>query len=314
VNTNRWIFLICVLVAGFWLATPQTAEAQCKITLRNVDNIRFTGADEYGVFNEVDAELTVGFDVRHRRSDPCSYFVGVTTGQAGTYDRAMAGADELSYQLYDTPARTNVLKDVPGAANGEVISGTFTTDQVEINSHTYVAVIPRYQLVGRDLYTDQVDLVLYEGTLGSFAERSRKTVNLRARVPADVQVCFGDCDGAFDPGATSGFVDFGVLGQGVTRTAEVWVRANTDYSIRLSSDNRGVLQHTTVYSSEVAYTLSVNGTPVDITGLSVRLDDAIGPTPIAGVPYTLDFEVGTTATAQAGLHRDHLTVTFRSLR
>lgn len=305
----------CVLASTLWVAAPHGAAAQCTILLRNVDRIRFTSADVYSVFDPVDAELTASFDVRHRRSDPCDYFIGFTTGQSGSYDRRMIGdASELAYQLYDTPARTNVLKNVPEAANGEVISGTFTTDQVETNSHSYVAVIPRHQLIGNGLYTDQVDLVLYEGTLSSFAERHRKTVNIRARILADLQACFGDCSSVFDPEALGGTIDFGDLTVGMTRTADVWVRANTDYSIRIASDNRGVLQHTTQYSSEVPYTLTVNGIPVDITRLSVRLDDGIGPTPVGGVPYALAFQIDSTAAAWAGLHRDHVTITFRSLR
>lgn len=305
----------CALFAAFgWGLSATGADAQCSVLLRNIDNIRFTGANAYRVFEPVDGELSASFDVRHRRGEACEYFVAFSTGQSGSYDRQMEGEGVLSYLLYDSPARTNVLKDLPQATSSEVITGAFSTTAPETNSHSYIAVVPQYQVVAAGLYTDQVDLVLYEGTLTGFAERDRRTVNLRARVLADVQACFGNCGGGFDPGATSGNIDFGILEEGVARTADVWIRSNSNYSVRLQSENRGVLRHESSYDSEVPYMLLLNGTPVDVTRVSVRFEDGVGPTSVTGVPYTLHFEIGTTASAAAGLHRDRVTLTFRTLR
>lgn len=300
--------ILIVLATLVSVAIAGQAQAQCNIDLRGVGNVRFSGAEQYSVFGTSDVVLAVQFSVRHRPSDACSYFVTFSTAAAGAYDRRMYdGLEELAYQLYDSAGQTNVLKALPDATAGEVLSGTFATAGRETQDLTYYAVIPARQVVPPGTFEDNVTLTLYEGTVASYFERDSAAVRLRAGINGEVEVCIG-CFAAFDPAAQSHQMDFGELTEGETATTHTRARGNAGYVLTLASGNRGVMQHLTE-STEVPYVLAVNGAAADLSGPRVDVAQTTTPTGIDGDLFEFLVTIGTTALAAAGDYEDHITVT-----
>ena len=98
------------------------AHAVCTdLSLRSLADVGFYGADQYHVFAATETGQVIGFDVRHsNKDDPCDYFVTFSRGDSLTYDRRMTyAANELHYQIYDGPAKANVLKDIGDGCGAE---------------------------------------------------------------------------------------------------------------------------------------------------------------------------------------------------
>lgn len=293
-------------------AIAAEAAADCNISIRGLRTVRFTGADEYHVFNPEETAQTATFRVRHRRSDACDFFVTFSEGGAGTFDRYMSdGGETLDYQIYDTPSKSNILKDLPSATAGEVLSGSFGTEVEEVELSFYVA-IPPLQVKSDDVYDDRIRVTLYEGDLADFVQRDAKDLTILARIRPTVEVCIVPCGAPFDPEALSFPMNFGTLEESEFMSADVLVRANVDYRLMYESEFRGVMTHVTEPGSEVPYETIVNGSPIDLGRPRVIVAEEVGPTTPAGNSYQTTITIGSTDNAAAGDHEDNITITVRA--
>ena len=304
--TRRALLSVVVAVAGL-AATPATAA--CTLTLRSLSNVTFSSG-AYSVFGASGAAQSVQFTVRHRRSDPCDYFVTFSTGSAGSYDRTMtlAGVD-LHYQIYDSDSQLSVLKALPDAAAGEVIAGTFTTTATEDQDVSYYVLIPSRQVVAAGNYEDTIEVRLYEGTLASYVERDSDTIRIRAGIQEEIEVCVG-CLAAFDPAAQTVQLNFGDLDEGEAQSTVARVRSNAGYEFLLHSGNRGVMQHLS-YPTQVPYVLAVDGVPIDLSPNQATAAIGAGVTGADGVAFNFEVTIGSTAAAAAGDYADNIVLTVR---
>lgn len=290
----------------------ESALAACSITLRNVTAATFTSSQRYSPFTATDTAASFTFQVRHPNGQAtCNYFVTFSTGNAGTYTRRFAnGSNLLQYQIYDSPTKNSILKAVPGALTGEVITGSFTSTALATHNKSYYVVIPALQVVvpSTNSYTDSITVRLYEGTLASYTQRDSVTLTFRAGVLASTQVCVA-CTTAFDNNMHSHEMNFGTLEAAETKSATVRVRTNEGYTLFLQSTNRSVLRHTTLNSS-VAYTAQVNGVNVNLTPTTqVQVARVSGVTAAQGVAFDVKVIIGAVNTALAGNYADSITVT-----
>ncbi|MBI4183924.1 MAG: spore coat protein U domain-containing protein [Proteobacteria bacterium] len=301
---------VALLLAA--LAPLGEALGACDIDLQRMGSVRFRGGDRYEVFEPTARAETVFFEVRHKAGDACAFFVTFSPGGAGSYDRRLAsGADELAYQVYDGPSKSNVLKALPEASAAEVLAGEFGPGLETVELSYYVEV-PPLQVVPPGSYADQITLSLYEGTLTNHVFKRSQGVRIDARVRPTVQVCVVGCGALFDPYATRRTLDFGRLETGEIRNADVLVRANTDYTMLFSSENRGVMRHVTLADSSVPYLLTVNGDAVDLGAPHAVVAEGAGPTTATGDRFTVSATVGTLDNALAGPHADNINVTVRA--
>ncbi|MDA0654270.1 MAG: spore coat protein U domain-containing protein [Proteobacteria bacterium] len=303
---RRGLAALVIAFAGL-VATP--AAAACSLTLRSLSNVTFASG-EYSVFGPAGAAQAVQFTVRHRRSDPCDYFVTFSTGVAGSYDRTMtlAGTD-LHYQIYDSASQTHVLKALPDAAGGEVIGGTFTTTGTEDQDVSYYILISPQQVVAGGNYEDQIEVRLYEGTLAAYVERDSDSIRIRAQISDEIEVCVG-CTAAFDPAAQSVQMNFGDLDEGEAQSTVARVRSNAGYEFLVHSDNRGVMAHVS-YPTQVPYVLEVDGAPIDLSPNQATAAAGAGVTGVDGVGFDFKVTIGSTAAAAAGDYADNIVLTVR---
>tara|TARA_R110000772_G_scaffold49123_7_gene112924 strand:+ start:16391 stop:17323 length:933 start_codon:yes stop_codon:yes gene_type:complete len=299
------VLILCLL--------PLPAQAFCDMHLRNLSNITFRGGNGYDVFATGETGQTVFVRVRHSKSDACSYFLTFSQGQSGSYDRALSGPGtaDLHYQLYDTPSKSNVLKQIPEATSSEVLAGTFTTTDAETQEHSYYFVLPPGQMVKAGDYWDNITVRLYEGTLSSYTQRDQSSFSVEGVVKNTLQMCVVGCGAPFDPFAKSRTMAFGALHAGDMREIDLLVRGNVDYEVMFRSDNKGVMARTSGHG-EVPYAFALNGAAVDLT--SGRVTVALGgsPTTIDGDRYTLTATIGNLAGAAPGTYQDNIAITVRS--
>lgn len=305
---RRAVLGVLAIFAVFLL--PASAMAACNITLRNVSAANFTSSQAYPIFQATDTAATLTFQVRHPNGQgTCNYFVTFSRGASATYDRRMAtGSNLLQYQLYPTSAKAAVLKAVPDAVAGEVITGTFTSTALVTHDKSYYVVIPPRQVVIPGTYTDSIVVRLYEGTLASYTERDSVTVQMKAATVATTQMCIS-CTTAFDNTLHSHEMNFGTLDTGESKTVTVRVRTNEGYSLYLQSANRSYLKHTTL-NSQVRYTAEVGGVPIDLapTG-QILAAHVAGVTAAQGTPYDVKVIIGNVAGSLAGNYSDAITLT-----
>jgi spore coat protein U-like protein len=196
---------LAVCLAAVTALSAASAFATCKLRFRDLDNVVFSGDSAYGVFDAEEASESEIFKVEAGAGDSCSFFVGFSSGGAGSYDRRMAaGGQTLSYQIYDSLSKDNALKDVPDANGSEVLSGVFGGG-IEQQEFTFFVFIPPLQIKPPGRYTDSVKVTLYEGTLGNFTEHKSRNLRIRARLRPTVEASVVASGGAFDPMSDDGF-------------------------------------------------------------------------------------------------------------
>lgn len=292
---------------------PAPARAFCDMYLRTLPNVTFRGSNGYNVFDTGETGQTVFVRVRHNKSDACSYFLTFAQGQSGSYDRAMSGpgAADLHYQLYDTPSKSNILKQIPEATSSEVLAGTFTSTSAETQEHSYYFVIPPGQMVKAGDYWDNITVRLYEGTLASYTQRDQSSFSVEGVVRDALQMCVVGCGAPFDPFAKSRTMAFGTLHTGDWREIDLLVRGNVDYEVLFRSDNNGILARTSGHG-EVPYSLTLNGAAVNLTSGRVTVVPGGLPTTMDGDRYTLAATIGNVTGAPPGTYQDNIAITVRA--
>ena len=299
----------CALLLGVLLSWVRPAAA-CDLSLRSIGEPTFTGAESYRVFSEAEAGQMVTFQVRHKKDeDPCSYFVAFSRGSSATYDRTMSsGAQVVRYQIYDSPAKSVVLKDVVTAIPGEVLTGTFATPDLETQTLSYYVEIPAQQIVPPATYDDRIVIRLFEGTLASYVQRDWAYVNVKAAAQQEVGVCVG-CFSVFDAGLKAQTLDFGTLTTGAVRSTVIRTRSNDGYAVSLTSGNRGVMRSATT-TTALPYVLDVDGQPVDLRAKGgTEVVRVRGSTEPNGDALTARVTIGNLNDVHPGVYSDRLTIT-----
>lgn len=307
---HRVFCAVAVAVLGL---LPGSARAFCDMNFRSVPEVRFRSNNRYDVFATAEAAQTIFFRVQHHKSDGCSYFVTFSKGQTGSYDRAMNGPrpEDLRYQFYDTPSKSNVLKEIPEATSAEVLSGTFGTGN-ESQELSYYVAIPAGQMVAAGDYQDNITVRLYEGTLSSYTQRDQTSFNVEALVQNALQMCVVGCGAPFDPFAKSRTLAFGTLHSGDNRALDLLVRSNLNYEVLFRSDNRGTMARTSG-SGSVPYTATLNGAAINLSASSaVTVIPSGTPTTMDGDRYTLSVTIGNLTGANPGSYQDNIAITVRS--
>jgi spore coat protein U-like protein len=308
--SGGWVGWAPLLFLTLWGAAH--AAPSLRLQVPSVDWRGKHGAG-YDVFDPTPYSQTVDFLVSHS-GPPCSYFVTFSKNTPAGRPRAMtSGGETLDYNLYARPSLNTVLKDLPSALPNEVISGRFGVDGAP-QQRSFVFALPAWQIKRAGTYSDTVRVSLYSGTLTDHTLAQSVVIQLRARVPALVDVSLVAPGGGFDPLALNQWLDFGPLAGGKTHDFDLRVRSNAGYSVSLQSDNGGVLKSQEAGSTDsVPYQLVIGGSPTPLHGKSVSvLQRRAALTSPQGDGHSVRVIIGQLGNASPGNYRDVITVTVQA--
>ncbi len=271
---------------------------------------------------------TVGFSVERRRpSARCDYWIGFGKGQAATYDRKLfSGSQQIDYDVFKAPSSPPLsLKSYPEAAStGEVYTGRFDKEGARRQAFSAQPMIvgPKpgpFNVKRPGLYTDTVTIRVFEGTFPPDRApleiaRSVQTY-LYAVLPFSI-VSLVDSGAPYtDPPITLKTLNFGTLTENKAMRFDMVLLYNFGYRVRLLSQHGSRMKHETA-KSYVPYTLSINGTPIELQpGKPAKVLSGFGtsaPAPI-GLRVPVTVKVGAVASSWAGPYADNITIEMTSL-
>ena len=283
------------------LATGALEAGACELRLAGLANV--TIAPGYNPFAAAGSSETKGFEVVHL-GEPCPFFVTFSVGTGGGGRRALRGpAGGLGYEIHRSSRRADILAALPAARDRNLLSGAFARGQAKRQFDYHLFVAPG-QLVSPGGYQDAVRVAVYEGDLTSYRLADTRTVKVRTRVAAVVEVSLIDGGGRRDLAGARSVLDFGRLTTGKTKHFRIDVKTNSGYDIALESENRGVLRLAdAAQSSSVPYTLSLDGLALDL-GSAVSL-----PFSTARPSHRFAVTIGRIGNALSGRYQDNILVT-----
>lgn len=161
------------------------------------------------------------------------------------------------------------------------------------------------QVVRAGHYDDQLRLQLQSAGGATLTNVRRTPVSVR--VPPRAQVNVAGTAGAFASGLRSSVLDLGDLSGGSRGRVYLQVRSNEAVRIRLVSQNRGVLRHTTIADQTIPYQFSVDGSAVDLRGPTRLVRSP--PRTLDGAAYLGVATVAPVSNRFAGEYRDVITIT-----
>lgn len=160
------------------------------------------------------------------------------------------------------------------------------------------------------LYSDDIVIQLKDRLTGeACVERLR--LGAQVLVPSRAQVNFAGTSGPMGSLPGLNHVDFGALETGAQREVFVQIRANGAATIRLSSENDGVLLHRTLPEFAAPYSLEFLGGAVDLSGPNEF--PAPAAKSIAGVSLPLKIIIGEVGGLPSGIYEDLLHVEISAL-
>lgn len=208
--------------------------------------------------------------------------------------------------LGDDPAglRVGLAQDAAGRQAIPVAPQDMATFQLEPDQQAQLvlwAVRSPGQWISPGLYRGSLHLTLLDEQ-GRTLER--REVDFKSLVPSVVQAQLAKSNLAAGLSVTR--LDFGELRQGASRRTALTVRANTGYTLTLSSANNGRLVHSSLARERIGYQLRLDGRPValdqSIPGLSAIRSGS--------QRHDIEVEIGTMQQVLAGEYRDSLLITI----
>ena len=246
-------------------------------------------------------------------------YIGFGKGNENVYARKASHNDggKISYNLYARSSARDLLKDLPEASNGNVLSGSFLSNRPnQIMSRSFWIQIPEnLQLPRAGVYRDRIRLNLYEHHLNADRQGSYIDLPLEFIVAQHISLSLLDEGRSFDANDTTHTMNFGTLTQGRTQRMEIRVRANLGHRLYLSSMNNGQLKHVNA-NDKVGYELTVSGRRVSLSTSAQRpalAGESMTVSDEAGELYKVGVQIGSVAGKRAGEYRDVITVSVEAI-
>jgi spore coat protein U-like protein len=309
----RSVLLVAALAALLSLPAARAEAASsnpCDLEIDDLGSVQWNGGRGAG-YDVYDATLhrqAVEFEVRGARG--CPFLVGFDSASSDNDRRLTKGAGHLRYQLYADYSLGAILRDVPGAAASELLSGV--VGQGGRTRMRFYVVIPPLQVAAPDTYKDRVEANLYDFRDGKARRVDDRDFDIEARVPTAVNLSFS-ADFDSSPGAAS--INFPAVQRNDVRDLYFRARSNAGYELRLLSLNGGIMRYIGFGdSSTIPYTLSIDGAVVPLSfGRVTELSGAPTGTPAIGNTHRLTVRIDDVGDATAGTYADVLLLTVQAL-
>lgn len=149
----------------------------------------------------------------------------------------------------------------------------------------------------------------------SFPITATRAIQFIYEIPRTLNISLVSSGGSFDPTATGRLMSFDILTAGEASVASLFVETNVGYRLFASSQNNGLLSHTTA-SSTVPYEFRVNGGAVSLLGsstLPVLISSDAASSPAGGFQVPLEIVIGTMTGAElGGTYRDAISLNIEA--
>ena len=236
--------LLLALVLGLFVPLDRAHAGNCNLRFDNVGDPTFEGSGGrgYDPFAASNGLTAVDISIRNKNKNGCTFFITVSTGQAGSYNRvASSGSATLRYNVYGGASAGDLpLRDISDATRTTVLSGAL--DGKETVTLRYYIDVPALQIVAQGDYRDTLEFSLYSGDQNDYEREDNE--NVRITVPVipviDVEIAAGGVRLPLE--GASVVLDFGNLQPRASRDFNLYVRGNAPYRVEIDSENRGVLR------------------------------------------------------------------------
>jgi spore coat protein U-like protein len=279
-----------------------------------INNVAFT----------LDQEVIVTETVKvNHRGGAVEYFLTFSAGNSGDFtNRTLteAGGAVMYYNIYDNAASRNILKDLSAQpSSSQVLTDSFTAAEGGAGGGTthelsFTVILDPNQFPLAGQYQDLITIEMYAGTPAApepGGPVDTTELNITAQMDSVMELSVVPDGALFDSARTSLTLDFGVMYPGTGRDADLLVRANSSYSVSISSANGGIMPiQDATDTSTVPYTLTANGAQLDLSaGTDVLIASGAGPTTENGDRYDLRVVIGEYGMATEGTYMDSLSIT-----
>ena len=291
-------------------ASPAQAAKKCDLRFDNIGDAEFGGAGGrgYDPFAASNGMTAVDISVRNRKKSDCVFFITVSTGQAGSYDRkASNGNSTIRYNVYGGASAGDLpLHDISDATRNTVLFGFLVGK--ETRTVRYYIDVPSLQVVAQGDYRDILEFGLYSGDADDFEREDSE--NVRITVPVipviDVEIAAGGMRLPLEGASVE--LDFGNLEPRETREFNLYVRGNAPYGVEIVSENRGllVLDGAARDHNTIPYRLSIDGSE---RSLSQQIWLSFGTLVSGAREHRGRITIGDFDTVLRGNYSDVLTIT-----
>lgn len=246
----------------------------------------------------------------------CDYFLTVDYGTSTSYsNRSVKQGSMYSwpYQVYDGSFVQKTLADA--TSNNDVLEGNFATAlSQQTQTKSFQIVLDQTNMYRRfGSYAEPINVRLYSGTRTSATLQLTRTINLSYTAAKLIDLSIVDPASAFSSSDVNQLMDFGTgMTAGSTGNADLLVKYNAGYRIRMSSANGGVMKHQTISGQTIGYTFKYNGTTTTLGSGTSTIETGNGISPTDGLRRPLQAIVGSTTGKATGQYEDVITITVQS--
>lgn len=279
----------------------------CALSLIHPGAISLTASSPYGSFSS--AQSTERAPLQIRAEGPaCEFAVGFSSpGERSGERRLSRRSDRIAYWL--SPERNGVVRlgDDTNGVGDQLLRGRFAGGDAIIDL-PYFIIAPGGQPSLAGQFEDRISITLFRAE----TKRLRRADDLKFRLDLRVEpsieaVVIADSGSGPLAGAVHS-VRLGDLSRGARRDFHLSIRANTDFKVRLESENSGALRHRDLgRAAEIPYELAIDGRRARLNRAFV-LDGQEAQSD--AVRKTLTVEVAPARDALAGDYSDNLKITI----
>jgi spore coat protein U-like protein len=223
--------------------------------------------------------------------DPCSGRIGISPGLSDSYNRKLYnGSNFLTYNVFKGQDMSQILKDLPDSiGSSDYITYNFEEGENILKQIDFFLKTDNDQqpsfLKRAGLYTDTLSINFYptDSTI------SYKTilVSPSAQVSSIFAIRVGPENQTYSNAMASTSLTFTTENQ--TRNSSIYVLANDEYSISISSENFGKLVHSDNSNFSIPYQTFLNNTQISL--LQPNITNHHQVTESSGKEFILTFSV-----------------------
>lgn len=254
----------------------------------------------------------------YRGKDPlgicATYRLFFSKGSAQSYQRtARANGYSINYNIHNNINKAGILKEQPDALSAQewvdmIAPDKYTSYQVPF----YISVPDLFtqNYPPKGTYTDNLNVVVWVVKNGNYNFDAATNLAISIIVPTRLDISLVDEGGTFDANSVNKVFDFGNLSQNQVMRADLIVRSNTPYRLKMTSQNGSKLKQGSVGS--VNYLITSNGNNVDVSNgnTEVIFANGNGTAGVNGDRFALAVKINEATTNKvAGLYQDTITIT-----
>lgn len=246
---------------------------------------------------------------RQNKNKACTFFITADYGTASTFsnrhlDRS-GGSATIPVQLFTNLSGTNVMKNLMDASSSsDVISGTFPQNSGPdwIDTPFYVKLdTGGYQQSG--FYSQNFTIRVFVGDFNDYQQVASHTLSLTYNMQKSIDLSLVETGAAFNVYSTSRLMDFDYLTQGKVRACDLIINYNAGYRLTIGSLRLGRLKHVS-QSDVINYTMTLNGSVVNLSSGIVTLPPVSGAAPSGGLRLPIQVTIGSLAGKATGTYQD----------